>query len=158
MSHYTPEQWSDFKQHNLTETVCREMEQHLQVCDQCMDLWLELITDTEMAQAAQIIPDNFSQNTLKLAQAQPPLSLSANRSKRRKLMAYYTAAAAITLMLVSGGVFQSIVDGLSAESTHHVSAYQGPTQMLYSWPAWLGRTSHAYLQKIDLNQPRGVKR
>lgn len=154
MIHYTQQEWVDFKQHSLPEEKELKMEQHLQTCDTCMDLWLGLITEAEIGVAAVIIPDDFSRSTMKLirAQAKPVSPLSSNKNKRRRLLAYYTAAAAITLMLVSGGVFQTVVNGLANGQAKQISAIEGPARLLYTWPAQFNKTSTEYLQKMDLNK------
>jgi hypothetical protein len=154
MSHYTQQEWIEFKKQRLAEEKQLQMEQHLRVCDSCMDVWLGLIDQEEINAATEVIPDDFSRKTMKLVQAQakPVSSLSSNVNKRRRLLAYYTAAAAITLMLVSGGVFQTIVNGLAYRQTQQISAIEGPARFLYSWPEQLSKTSTQYFQKIELTK------
>lgn len=161
MSHYTRQEWIDFKKHRLPEEKQLQMEQHLQVCDSCMDVWLGLIGQEEIDKAAGMIPDDFGRKAMQLVRAQdkPVSPLSSNVNKRRRLLAYYTAAAAITLTLVSGGVFQTIVNGLAYRQTQQISAIEGPARFLYSWPEQLSKTSTQYLQKIELSKNlKGVKR
>lgn len=154
MIHYTQQEWIDFNQHNLPEEIELKMEQHLQTCNSCMDLWLGLITEAEIDVAAVIVPDDFSRSTMNhiQAQANSVAPLSSNRSKRRRLLAYYTAAAAITLMLVSGGVFQTVVNGLANRPAQQISALEGPARLLYTWPAQFNKTSTEYFEKMDLNK------
>ncbi|HBQ86902.1 MAG TPA: hypothetical protein DD811_10550 [Syntrophomonas sp.] len=154
MSHYTQQEWIDFKKHRLPEEKQLQMEQHLQVCDSCMDVWLGLMGQEEINAAAEVIPDDFGRKTMQLvrAQSKPVSSLFSKVNKRRRLLAYYTAAAAITLMLVSGGVFQTIVNGLAYRQTQQISAIEGPARLLYSWPEQLSKTSAQYFQKIELTR------
>jgi hypothetical protein len=158
MSHYTEQEWASFKKHLLSEEMCQEMEQHLQVCDSCMNLWLGLITEAEIDDAAAVISDDFGLNTMKLTQVMTKNASapSSPKSKKRRLLAYYTAAAAVTLILVSGGVFQNMVNGLASEQPRHISAMEGPAQLLYSWPQQLSKSSNEYWDRLENITLKGV--
>lgn len=152
MTHYTPQDWLNFKQDHLSEASRQEMEEHLQACTRCMDLFLDLVTEDDMKEAAQLVPPDFSRNTMRFIKAQASATIPSSRNKRRKLLAYYTAAAVITLMLVSGGVFQNIAAGLAgAAPAQDAVVKEGPVQLLYSWPAQLQKTSNEYVHRLNFH-------
>jgi anti-sigma factor RsiW len=107
MSHYPNEEWRKFICDVLPKEKREEMESHLYSCDECLAVYMELIeacasdlpTPSEQAISADVIL------------AQVALEAKPNRMKqsgRKQKLFHYGIAAAITIGLMSSGIFHSM--------------------------------------------------
>ena len=65
MTHYDYIEWVFYKEKVLSNEKQREMEDHLYICDDCMDTFLSLIDKDEVDRAAEIISSEFTHNVMK---------------------------------------------------------------------------------------------
>lgn len=153
MRHYTEQEWLAYKQGLISQPESEQMENHLLDCDQCMDLFLLQINEVEIARANSIIPSNFSQTTMtfiKQKQVNKPSPIH-RRSKIQKLLSYYVVAAAITLLLVSGGVFQTAIDDVAAMPVVPApQSEQQPDSLIFTWPHMLAEKSSSWTHLISV--------
>jgi len=92
------------------------MEDHLRICEVCLDNYLAAIEPRDEAAAAELLPADF---TARVIQRVTPI-----RARRRyrsyldcsrvvRSIQYYTIAAAITLLLLASGWFDYLAAGTS---------------------------------------------
>lgn len=127
MKHYTLEQWTQYARQEplLTPQEEAELEQHLQMCDTCLELYMLGVENAEADYPALTDPQAlFDQVIFQLPQLVSPTpqtnfsSLPAKKIEDRGTawlrhpVFHYTVAAAITVVLMSSGAFQTIVDRL----------------------------------------------
>jgi hypothetical protein len=128
MKHYTLEQWKTYVGQELTDQEHEQFERHLESCESCLELYmlsLELAADfypmlrDEQALADQVMEAIQAADQPKSMASRPVIegaswSWKQNRLKLgpwiRHPLFHYTVAAAITLILMSSGVFQSLAD------------------------------------------------
>lgn len=122
MTHFTKEEWQQYQNAVLDEVKMKIMEDHLYDCENCMQIFLSTIDEKEVELAADIMDKDFCDKTMSALFPQP-VRLAKTKAKTKaksnnikNIFAYYTAAAALTLFFVGGGVFQSMVDNYSSIS------------------------------------------
>ncbi|MEA1961078.1 MAG: hypothetical protein U9N81_07345 [Bacillota bacterium] len=114
--HYSPEQWQTYRNGDLDHQTSLEMEDHLLICPVCLDHFLNTISQEDVLRAEQVLPADFTQTTVALVSktriqiSKPARQNAIPKRLRRRLFGYYVAAAVITLALMGGGVFESMVD------------------------------------------------
>lgn len=89
------------------------MEQHLRVCDRCLETYLSALLPGDEAEAGMLLSPDFPARTV--ARLQEEVGDNNRVAKRRvngrangnlsSLLQYYAVAAAITLLLMTGGWF-----------------------------------------------------
>ncbi|MBF8984344.1 hypothetical protein IZY60_12420 [Lutibacter sp. B2] len=103
MNHYSKEKWLLYKQCVLSSQESKEMEDHLLECDPCLEIFLSLVDDAEIQIASEFISPKFTDTIMK--------KINTNSKVRSKnLFTYYVAAALVTLILMSSGFFEKLVD------------------------------------------------
>lgn len=167
MKHFDRQEWLAFHQAEVGEEE-RRMEEHLVVCEDCMQIFLDTIDATEIERARFIIPPDFTTRTIELVQAprarlkcvKEPSAQSYQRKNRwrRRLFSYYVAASAVTLMLMSGGVFQSAIHQVPNISMNYsLEIPDKQHNFLFSWPAQLREKTTGWLGAIDRKNHKEVK-
>ena len=64
MKHYDYLEWLLYKEKALSKEKSKEMEEHLYICDNCMDIFLSLIDREEVDRAERSISTNFTSNVM----------------------------------------------------------------------------------------------
>lgn len=118
MAHYERQKWILYKKNLLSDEEKIEMEEHLYDCDDCMDVFLNLIDSEELEIAETLLPTNFTESIMDKIDSLIPITKSSNKVKtetldkrpRKKKMIeniamYYVAVASVVLILTAGGVF-----------------------------------------------------
>lgn len=162
--HFSPDEWQDYKSKTIEPELVVEMEAHLELCENCREYFLKLIDETEIKTAHDKISVDFTDTLIKKinqpAPAVIPVKIKPDRRKlnRRDLFAYYVTAAVITLALMSGGVFDSMVEK---------SMYLSQICMLKSqhiestankdWDRQLMEDSSRMIRNFSINKERNVK-
>lgn len=111
MNHITNEQWLTYVKDELDEKLRIDYEEHLYGCDQCLALYLEAVEIVEQ-QALIITTDEIIQSVNK--------NIASKQSKDikepifyKKALFHYLVAAAMTLVLMSSGVFSQLIQVVS---------------------------------------------
>lgn len=118
MSHYEVEDIKKYINHSLSDDLSSKIEEHLEECDDCLNIYLFLIEKNE---TEEIVPPDFADNVMK------EIGREQRVKKRRRMtdvLIYYTAAAAVTLFFVSSGMFQP-----SAAKTSKVNSLIGKSSI-----------------------------
>lgn len=115
MKHYTKEEWCIINKGD--QKKFRIMEEHLQECEECLEIFLNLIDSEEIAGAEEAVPLDFTPSVMQFInrmQGKPRQvrKKPAEQSlKRQSMLVYYAAAVLLTLVFMGGGVFQALVNG-----------------------------------------------
>ncbi len=135
MTHYTSEQWINFKSGQINPQSCLSMENHLLECDQCMKFYLELIDGNDLEQAEKHIPSGFATAMMQHIKSTRPIiglekskSLAHIKKIRRKIISFYAAAAVITIALTGAGFFDLLLEKSSTLKPPDLSPYLEETQ------------------------------
>lgn len=110
---YTKAQWSKFKMGEIKCEQEKKMEDHLRQCTECMDKYLSLINEDEERCAKLSISLDFNKVAMEKIYKEPvniKRIMEKRKIRRKNLLIYYTAAASITLIIMSSGMFNHIVD------------------------------------------------
>ena len=102
MKHYARGDWLLYRDNRIDEKQRRLMEDHLALCDRCLRTYLDTITEREIHRAEGLLPADFS--TAVLVGIRRERKGGKGRRRTRSLF-NYAMAAAITLVLMSSGLF-----------------------------------------------------
>jgi predicted anti-sigma-YlaC factor YlaD len=159
MKHFSKEEWLAYGKGQTNEKQAL-MENHLLDCDACLQLFLEGIDANAVEEARTLIPPDFTARTCDLIRTSSRKEeVQPNRFPRRGFLAYYAVAAAITIMLTGGGVFQSWSDHTRMNlqldpAVQTVSKYE---TILFNWPSRLQEKTTDWLKTVDLEKYKEVK-
>lgn len=167
MKHFDVQEWLLFHQGEAGEEQECLMEEHLVICEDCMQIFLDGIDEIEINRARAIIPPDFTIRTIELVQEQrerpkdlkQPGQGNQHRDRwRRRLFSYYVAAASVTLMLMSGGVFQSAIHQVSNISIpYSVEMADKKNNFIFNWPTQLREKTTGWIGSIELKNYKEVK-
>lgn len=104
MRHYRDEEWFMYVKGELAESRREELEDHLYSCDQCLEIYMNLV-EAQADELPDIENDHFTNEVVM------KLPLKKERQKKSILQSpifHYGIAAVVTLTLMSTGVFQSM--------------------------------------------------
>lgn len=123
MKHYDASEWIGYVENRLPEEQRAGMEDHLYRCDQCLGLYmtsLEAIpTPSLMETNTEPLTDELLQIIFSGERGTPDAHPIRTRWKKsvegwlQKPFLLYTAAAMLTIVLMSTGFFQMVSDGAS---------------------------------------------
>lgn len=115
MKHYDYVEWVLYKKKLLDNKIHESMEEHLYLCDECLDIFLSLIDDLEIEKAGNLVPINFTNNVMGNIKNIRPIKKKSIK-KQPKLIndffIYYTAVASVAIILTAGGFFGKLVDSV----------------------------------------------
>ncbi|MEH7382737.1 hypothetical protein V7138_19900 [Bacillus sp. JJ1533] len=104
MRHFSNEEWLLYIKDELEESKREELENHLFSCDQCLEIYMELI-EVQAEEVPNLENDSFTDEVV------TKLPEKKGKQGKRFLQSpifHYGVAAAVTLTLMSTGVFQSM--------------------------------------------------
>lgn len=158
MKHYNSEEWRNLGK-GLNNEIQIEMEKHLLDCDACLQLFLEGIDQASLEEARNAIPSDFTVRSCSLIKAgERKTERYPAHFQRKGLLAYYAAAAAITIMLTGGGVFQSLNNAkMNLQPNPAIHAGSKYEAILFNWPAQLQEKTAELLNTIELRNFKEVK-
>lgn len=111
MKHYSKKEWQLYIDGSIGLKQQTEMEEHLVVCDDCLTAYLSAVESAESGKAVDFVSADFTDELmakLNISEAKAPAKLKKKRPEFSNILIYYTAAACITLMFLSCGVFDYI--------------------------------------------------
>ena len=115
MTHYSYEEWMRYVKNELSEENQGVYENHLYSCDQCLDLYLQAVSEEESRLPLLANESIFTDLVMEqVAEIKLPKGQSSkgkvNSRKRfyRSSLFHYTIATAMTILLMTTGVFQSL--------------------------------------------------
>lgn len=113
MKHYDYLEWLFYKEKVFPKEKLNEMEEHLYICDNCMNIFLSLIDNDEIDKAEQCISTNFTRNLMSDIQKvknKPKFKMEKSRHSVKDIFGYYVAVASVAIFLTLGGFYSGMVD------------------------------------------------
>lgn len=131
MMHYSEQEWMKYVKNELDKDVREEYENHLYSCDQCLESYL-MAVEAEEAELP-MISNEADFTTLVMAQiadVKMETTQKQQRGQKKKSIyqssfVHYSIAAAVTILLMTTGVFQSITQ--YAESVQNPNLQEEPS-------------------------------
>ena len=113
MKHYDDIEWILYKAKVLSDEKQIEMEEHLYICDECMNIFLSLINKEEIEKAEESISLDFTANLLdniKNAQYKSKAKMKKTDTRYSDIFTYYVAVASVAIVLTLVGFYSGLVD------------------------------------------------
>lgn len=162
--HFSTDEWQAFKIKKTEPELTAEMEAHLQLCEDCQDYYLGLIEEADLKAATNMIPFDFTDTLLEKinppAPASVPVIIRPGKRKidRRSLLAYYVTAAGLTLVLMGGGVFDSMVDkSMRFSEVCMLQTQSIESKVSQDWSTRLLENGSRMMKEISIDRERNVK-
>ena len=138
MKHYSYEEWQQYVKNELSEDQREELEGHLYICDQCLEIYLQAVTANETSLPALLDETNFNDRVMEMVpftnkninnvEIGPPVPVTDSTFMKVDMVDsvpvtesgiernplyqragfHYLLAAAATLFLMFSGAFQSL--------------------------------------------------
>lgn len=139
--HYAYEVWCQYVKNELDGSVREDVETHLYSCDQCLDIYLQVLDSEESGlpkiQNETQFTDSIMANIADLKKKNASLG-EGKKSFYQSSAFHYLLAAAMTIIMMSTGVFQSItkvVDTVQSPQTFQQapSFSEGLIHKTFTW-------------------------
>ncbi|MFE8701335.1 hypothetical protein ACFYKX_12085 [Cytobacillus sp. FJAT-54145] len=111
MTHYSFEQWKKYASDEIDEKSRERYEKHLYSCDLCVEVYFQVVSELENELPALSNEDSFTDIIMeKIEESKSATRIHAGKKVPfyQRAIFHYTLAAAMTLLLTTTGVFQSI--------------------------------------------------
>lgn len=119
VKHFSKEEWKLFYDNKIDENTRVEMEKHMQECNECLLVYLSIVDEScEMHSNDSVLSDEFTDNVMATIEKENNYSQTSiieynqalnkkqiQKQKKINLLVYYTAAACLTLFMMSRGIF-----------------------------------------------------
>lgn len=105
MSHIKYEQWVAYVVDDVDEATRQAYEQHLSACDKCLDLYMQAIESND--DTLPKLADDFTDKVMESVKEHKKLKQNEQKTQPiyQKSFFHYVVAAAMTLILMSSGIF-----------------------------------------------------
>lgn len=118
MDHYNEEVLILYSEGSVDERLEEDIENHLLICDECRNRYIQIIECYHMADCENQISSEFTDKVMKDIKSEK----IGNKVRKKKRVApeiffYYVAAACITLLFTYNGILDSLVTGFSDMTT-----------------------------------------
>ncbi len=153
MNHINYEKWMLYATDSLDEETRSQYENHLYSCDHCLELYLKAVEEAESQMPVLTNPTGFTDSIMKeigCVQEKTQNKVKPRKNLRRQTLVHYTIAAAMTLVLMSTGIFSQLT---STISTFENTAAEQEQSVINDW---LNKTE-SITEKIDDNLREGNK-
>lgn len=112
MKHYDYVEWVLYKKNLLDHRIHEEMEEHLYICDECMEIFLSLIDEEEIKFAGNIVPEDFTNKVMKDIKGIRPMKRTIKKKVKptNDFFMYYVAVASVAIILTANGFFGKMVE------------------------------------------------
>lgn len=108
MNHFSYEQWIQYVKNELEEQVREVYDDHLYSCDQCLEIYLQVVEEHESELPVINDVDSFT-NSIMAKVSETKVKQEETRTPfYQKTMFHYGIAAAMTILFMTSGVFQTI--------------------------------------------------
>lgn len=111
MNHIPYEKWLQYAQDELNEETRTQYENHLYNCDHCLDMYLEAVEASETSMP--VLTTNFTDSIMlqvNETMKEKPTTNKRKKNTRKQTMIHYMLAAAMTLILMSTGIFSQLMN------------------------------------------------
>ncbi|MFP7299627.1 anti-sigma factor family protein [Neobacillus niacini] len=148
MKHYTYDEWLSYVKNEVSFKTREELESHLYTCDQCLEHYLQAVTEHESSLPVLSNENSFTDLVMAGVSKQKEFiekpsvikqPVKVKKAFYQQAAFHYIIAAAATLLLTFSGVFQSLATYASAvEATQHLkekkpSVTEGVIDKTFAW-------------------------
>lgn len=144
MNHISRERWNLYVQDKLDQHTRKRYEDHMFTCDRCLELYIKAVESFN-----QTLPkpsEDFTEKIVEHVKQSANENKQEQKSKQTKSFVHYTIAAAMTIILMSSGLFGQLTQVASQfEAKAEVKRSESLTEQL------LDKTIH-FIQVFERNK------
>ncbi|MBW8349390.1 hypothetical protein K0H71_08035 [Bacillus sp. IITD106] len=115
MNHKSYENWLEYVRDELNEETREIYENHLYSCDHCLELYLKAVEAEEFQMPEMADSSSFADSIMhQVTELKKPTSKPKRKISQKQTIFNYFVAAAVTLVLMSTGVFSQLMNMASS--------------------------------------------
>lgn len=158
MEHYDYVEWILYKKGLLDTEIQEKMEEHLTLCDKCMEIFLSLIDEEDLDIAKNFIPKDFNEKMLKTIGNIRPISINKHRVRKSDFLLYYTAVASVVIIFTASGFFTRIIDNVpNIKADKYISDASNRRNILYDFSEQITNKTSIFINDFNLNKNKEGK-
>lgn len=146
IKHFDKKEWTEYVANKTSPEKSSQMEEHLYLCDKCLEIYISVSEKTENHSAVDQIHSGFTDRVMEKIIKKPK-----EKSQAYKL-AVYSIAACMTLLITFSGTFERLnmnVKGITASITNRPKAVENI--FMSGWSERLTEENRDIIEKIDSN-------
>lgn len=133
MKHYSSIEWLNLFSDVVNEEVEGEMHEHLLECEECLNIYVSLIENTEETHFNSPLSLDFTDRVMNtIHEENRKLQAIKKRKTFNNLIICYVSAACITLFFMSSGIFDFLSKKIPETSTKFSTTLSGNSNVLFS--------------------------
>ncbi len=121
MRHFDINQWKSYMAQSLDKSQEQQMEQHLLHCDECLQTYISAVEESQQKLAAVGDSQNLTNRIISRIAEDTAAEKNVKKVVRPGMLAYYSAAACITLCLTFTGGFDYMSKGVNSAVSYIAS-------------------------------------
>lgn len=151
MNHISYEKWLQYTRGELDSATRKQYDDHLYNCDQCLSVYLEAVEAMEHTLPVMSNEDIFTDMIMQQieGQKQKQNKKSQKQSFYQKAIFHYLVAAAMTIILMTSGVFSHL--------TNAVNDFETNKKKEPSFVMGLMNKSVSFIDKVEKETKEGNK-
>jgi len=120
VNHISYEKWLQYVKGELDSATEKQYDDHLYSCDQCLSVYLEAVEAMEQALPIMSNEDIFTDMVMQRMEGQKKKTItkSPKQSFYQKAIFHYLVAAAMTVILMTSGVFSHLTNAFNDFETN----------------------------------------
>lgn len=156
MKHYDYVEWVLYKNNLLDDEIHEKMEEHLLLCDECMEVFLSLIDEEDMDRAGVFIPEDFTYKVMDNIKNITPMKKKVKRPTKKisnDFFIYYAAVASVAIILTATGFFGKMVDTVP-QITSNISVEKSrfKANTIYNFTEKITNNTSMFINNFNLNR------
>ncbi|MBS4175610.1 hypothetical protein [Bacillus sp. FJAT-49736] len=149
MNHISYEKWLQYTRGELDSATQKKYEDHLYDCDQCLTVYLEAVDAEEKLLPVMNNEDTFTDLIMQQVESQKKATKPQKQSFYQKAVFHYLVAAAMTIILMTSGVFSHL--------TNAINEFEANKKKEPSVVMGLMNKSVSLIDKVEKNPKEGNK-
>lgn len=136
MRHYSKAEWLWFVNTDSDTLLYEEMQEHMQNCDECMNLYLELIEGITRSEVP--VTEDFTDRVMEAVHREKVEAAKKRLNQNRiNTLIYYVSAASLTLFLMGTGTFHDIYKSFASVEKYTLENPQKQSLFMSGWTSKL---------------------
>lgn len=150
MQHFDLNEWKKYVDNKLDDNTAGLMEEHLPGCDSCLENYLLVLEDSSYHNAADVESKGITDKVMSTVKLMESKKRNKKKAISSGMLAYYAAAACLTLFITMSGGFDFIQNNATAaaKSITKSSEYAGRL-FINGWSDRLADETSLIINKIE---------
>jgi len=153
MNHFDINEWRNYITNDSNNLIRLRMEEHLLVCEECLELYMNVCEEMTNYSAIKKIHPEFVDKVMKEIKIKKTSSNYLISKARNRLITYYVVAACMTMLITITGTFDVVQRNTKEAMTVFTNKLGPPVKKAYlnGWSERLTDRTKNIIKKLDEN-------